>query len=83
MPSLSGKLFSLRPHNLWLALLTCGAPDHNVFGTVGDAESGAELKKKIWEHAEIAHNDMLVGMSEMDKAELEARIDAMIEMQGG
>jgi len=47
------------------------------------AESGDELKKKIWEHAEIAHKDMLVDMSEMDKVELEARIDALIEMQGG
>jgi predicted small metal-binding protein len=47
------------------------------------AESGDELKHKIWEHAEIAHKDMVLGMSEIDKVELEARIDALIEMQGG
>ena len=39
------------------------------------AESGAELRKKIWKHAQIAHKDMLVGMSEMDRVELEARIE--------
>jgi predicted small metal-binding protein len=47
------------------------------------AESVDELRKKIWEHAEQAHKDMLINMSELDKAELEARIDALIEMQGG
>lgn len=47
------------------------------------AESGEELKKKIWAHAALTHKDMLSSMSEMDKAELEARIDALIEMQGG
>lgn len=47
------------------------------------AESGAELKQMIWRHAEKAHKDLLAGMSEMDRAELEARIDALIEMQGG
>jgi predicted small metal-binding protein len=47
------------------------------------AESSEELKKKLWEHTEVAHKDMLVGMSDMDKMELEARIDALIEMQGG
>jgi predicted small metal-binding protein len=47
------------------------------------AETGDELKKKIWEHAETAHKDLLVSMSEMDKEKLEARIDALIDMQGG
>lgn len=47
------------------------------------AETSEELKKKIWEHAENVHRDMLATMSEADKAELEARIDALIEMQGG
>jgi len=47
------------------------------------AESGDELKKKIWKHAQSAHKDMLGGMSEMEKVEFEARIDALIEMQGG
>jgi predicted small metal-binding protein len=47
------------------------------------AETGDELKRKLWEHAERAHKDMLSGMTETDKVELEARIDALIEMQGG
>jgi len=47
------------------------------------AETEEELKKKIWEHAEIAHRDVILTMSEMDKVNLEARIDALIEMQGG
>lgn len=46
------------------------------------AETGDELKKKIWEHAEEAHPDMVVGLSEAEKAEMDARIDALIEMQG-
>lgn len=47
------------------------------------AETGDELKQKIWEHAEIAHQDMVLAMSEKDKIAMEARIDALIEMQGG
>ena len=46
------------------------------------AENGDELKKKIWEHAEKAHPDMFAGLSEADKAEMDAHIDALIEMQG-
>ena len=47
------------------------------------AATGDELKKKIWKHTQTAHKDVLGGMSEMQKAKLEARIDALIEMQGG
>jgi predicted small metal-binding protein len=47
------------------------------------AQTGEELRKKIWEHAENVHKEMLAKMSEADKSELEARIDALIEMQGG
>lgn len=47
------------------------------------AETGEELRKKIWEHTEKAHKDILKKMSAADKAALEARIDALIEMQGG
>jgi predicted small metal-binding protein len=47
------------------------------------AETGEELRKKIWEHAQKAHKGMLAGLSEDDRAEMEARIDALIEMQGG
>jgi predicted small metal-binding protein len=47
------------------------------------AESSSELKEKIWAHAKTAHRDMMSHMSEADKAEMEAQIDALIEMQGG
>ncbi len=47
------------------------------------AETDAELKKKIWEHAKVAHEDMMAQMSEAAKTEMEAQIDALIEMQGG
>lgn len=47
------------------------------------AETGDELRKRIWDHAQVAHRDVLVKMSEKDKTALEARIDALIDMQGG
>jgi predicted small metal-binding protein len=47
------------------------------------AETGEELRTKIWEHAQNAHKDILTRMSAAEKAHLEARIDALIEMQGG
>ena len=47
------------------------------------AETGEELKILIRKHAESAHKDMLAGMSEAERAEMEARIDALIEMQEG
>jgi predicted small metal-binding protein len=47
------------------------------------AETGAELKKKIWAHAKAAHRDMMAEMSEAAKAEMDAQIDALIEIQGG
>jgi predicted small metal-binding protein len=47
------------------------------------AESGDELRKKIWDHARVAHRDILSAMSEKDKTALEAQIDALIDMQGG
>jgi predicted small metal-binding protein len=47
------------------------------------AETREELRQMIWEHARDAHKNLLAEMSEMDEAELEARIDALIEMQGG
>ena len=47
------------------------------------AESGDELKQLIWDHARKSHKATFKGMSESDKTEMEARIDALIEMQGG
>jgi predicted small metal-binding protein len=47
------------------------------------AESGEELKKLVWQHARRSHKQLFKTMSEADRAELEARIDALIEMQGG
>jgi predicted small metal-binding protein len=47
------------------------------------AETSEELRRLIWDHARQAHKNMLADMSEMDRVEMEARIDALIEMQGG
>ena len=47
------------------------------------AETSVELKEKIWAHAKSAHKDMMTEMSEADKVEMDAQIDALIEMQGG
>ena len=47
------------------------------------AESGDELRKKIWDHAQSAHRGVLAEMTESDRASLEARIEALIDMQGG
>jgi predicted small metal-binding protein len=45
------------------------------------AETADELRRKIWAHAESDHKDMLEGMDEEAMAELEARIDLVIESQ--
>ena len=47
------------------------------------AESGDELKQLVWQHARKSHRKMFKAMSDADRAALEARIDALIEMQGG
>jgi predicted small metal-binding protein len=47
------------------------------------AETADELRKKIWEHAESEHKDMLARMSESQRAHFEARIDHLIDSQGG
>lgn len=47
------------------------------------ADTADELRKKIWAHAKTSHKAMLAGMSIDDRAEFEAHIDALIEMQGG
>jgi predicted small metal-binding protein len=47
------------------------------------AESGDELKLKFLEHTRKSHKKTYKKMSEADRAELEARIDALIEMQEG
>ena len=47
------------------------------------AETPEELKKKVWAHAESDHADMIANMSEEQKAELGAKLDAAIAAQGG
>jgi len=45
------------------------------------AETAAELRRKVWAHARSHHQDMLAGLDEDQLAELEARIDLVIESQ--
>ena len=47
------------------------------------ADTAEELRRLVWEHTLKSHKKMINEMSEVDRAELEARIDALIEMQGG
>ena len=47
------------------------------------AETTEELKRLVWEHTLRSHKKMIDEMTDLDRAELEARIDALIEMQGG
>ena len=46
------------------------------------AETVEELRRLVREHTLKSHKQMIDEMSEADRAEFEARIDAVIEMQG-